>query len=86
VEAKLAAFKGREAALLFSSGFQANATVIPALAGVMGGADGKVGAGDTANATAIFSDALNHASIMHGCRGRLLEDAGLPPQRSPASR
>jgi 8-amino-7-oxononanoate synthase len=68
VEEKLAAFKGCEAALLFSSGFQANATVIPALAGVMGGADGKVGAGDTANATAIFSDALNHASIVHGCR------------------
>ena len=68
VEEKLAAFKGCEAALLFSSGFQANATVIPALAGVMGSADGKVGAGDTANATAIFSDALNHASIVHGCR------------------
>jgi 8-amino-7-oxononanoate synthase len=31
---KLAAFKGREAALLFSSGFQANATVMPALARV----------------------------------------------------
>jgi len=56
VEEKLAAFKGCEAALLFSSGFQANATVIPALA--------KVGAGGTA----IFSDALNHASIVHGCR------------------
>ncbi len=55
VEEKLAAFKGCEAALLFSSGFQANATVIPALA--------KVNAGDTA----IFSDALNHASIVHGC-------------------
>ena len=68
VEEKLAAFKGCEAALLFSSGFQANATVIPALAGVMGGAAGKVGAGDTANATALFSDALNHASIVHGCR------------------
>ena len=68
VEEKLAAFKGCEAALLFSSGFQANATVIPALAGVMGSADGKVGAGDTANATTIFSDALNHASIVHGCR------------------
>ncbi|NJD34742.1 MAG: 8-amino-7-oxononanoate synthase [Betaproteobacteria bacterium] len=60
VEEKLAAFKGCEAALLFSSGFQANATVIPALA--------RVGAGDTANATAIFSDELNHASIVHGCR------------------
>lgn len=60
VEEKLAAFKRCEAALLFSTGFQANATVIPALA--------TVGAGDTANATAIFSDALNHASIVHGCR------------------
>jgi 8-amino-7-oxononanoate synthase len=68
VEEKLAAFKGCEAALLFSSGFQANATVIPVLAGVMGSAGGKVGAGDTANATTIFSDALNHASIVHGCR------------------
>lgn len=56
VEEKLAAFKGCEAALLFSSGFQANATVIPALA--------MVGAGGTA----IFSDELNHASMVHGCR------------------
>ena len=56
VEEKLAAFKHCEAALLFSSGFQANATVIPALA--------IVGAGDTA----IFSDELNHASMVHGCR------------------
>lgn len=56
VEQKLAAFKRCEAALLFSSGFQANATVIPALT--------KVGAGDTA----IFSDELNHASMVHGCR------------------
>lgn len=64
VEQKLAAFKGREAALLFSSGFQANATVIPALTRLGTG----VGAGDTANPTAIFSDALNHASIIHGAR------------------
>lgn len=56
VEERLAAFKGREAALLFSSGFQANATVLPALA--------RVGAGDTA----IFSDQLNHASMIHGAR------------------
>jgi 8-amino-7-oxononanoate synthase len=56
VEQKLAAFKGCEAALLFNTGFQANATVIPALA--------KVGSGDTA----LFSDALNHASIIHGVR------------------
>ncbi len=64
VEEKLAAFKGREAALLFSSGFQANATVIPALARL----GTIVGAGNTANATAIFSDELNHASIIHGAR------------------
>lgn len=55
VEERLAAFKGREAALLFSSGFQANATVIPALACLD-------------PATTIFSDALNHASIIHGAR------------------
>jgi 8-amino-7-oxononanoate synthase len=55
VEERLAAFKGCEAALLFSSGFQANATVIPALAGADQG-------------TAIFSDQLNHASIVHACR------------------
>ena len=63
VEEKLAAFKRCEAALLFSSGFQANATVIPALAKVPGGTQ-SAGAGDTA----IFSDELNHASIVHGCR------------------
>ena len=56
VEEKLAAFKRRDAALLFSSGFQANATVIPALI--------RAG-GDT---TTIFSDQLNHASIIHGAR------------------
>lgn len=54
VEDKLAAFKRCEAALLFSSGFQANATVIPALAG--------------AGKAEIFSDELNHASMVHGCR------------------
>ena len=64
VEEKLAAFKGCEAALLFSSGFQANATVIPALATVM-----RSGIpGDGAGETAIFSDELNHASMVHGCR------------------
>ena len=56
VEEKLAAFKGSEAALLINTGFQANATVIPTLA--------QVGAGETV----IFSDELNHASIIHGAR------------------
>lgn len=52
-EAELADWKGAEAALLFNTGFQANATLLPAL----------IGAGD-----AIFSDALNHASLVDGCR------------------
>ena len=63
VEQKLAAFKQCEAALLFSSGFQANATVIPALAKVPGGTQSA-----GADGMAIFSDELNHASIIHGAR------------------
>jgi 8-amino-7-oxononanoate synthase len=53
LEAELADLKGTEAALLFPSGYHANTGVIPALAGE----------GD-----AVFSDELNHASVIDGCR------------------
>jgi glycine C-acetyltransferase/8-amino-7-oxononanoate synthase len=53
LEAQLAEFKGYEAALLFGSGYLANTGVVAALAGA-----GEV----------VFSDELNHASIVDGCR------------------
>jgi glycine C-acetyltransferase/8-amino-7-oxononanoate synthase len=53
LEERLAEFEGCESCLLFGSGYLANIGVIGALAGD----------GDT-----IFSDELNHASIVDGCR------------------
>src|SRR5207237_162615 len=53
LEARLASFKGCDAAMLLSSGFLANLAVVPAL----------VGRGDT-----VYSDELNHASIVDACR------------------
>jgi glycine C-acetyltransferase len=53
LERKLAEFKGTEAVVSFQSGFCANLATIPALVG---------------REDAIFSDELNHASIIDGCR------------------
>ncbi|GHT00395.1 8-amino-7-oxononanoate synthase 2 [Planctomycetales bacterium] len=53
LEAALAQFKHAEAALLFNTGYQANAGVISALC---------------PRDWTIFSDELNHASIIDGCR------------------
>lgn len=53
LEEKLARFKGVEASIAFQSGFNSNVGTIPSL----------VGKGDL-----VFSDELNHASIIDGCR------------------
>jgi len=58
-EKRLAAFKHVEAALLVQSGFCANQAAIPPLVGQ----DKATGAQDV-----IFSDRLNHASIIDGAR------------------
>ncbi len=53
LEERIAEFKGAESCLLFGSGYLANAGIISALA-----REGDV----------VFSDALNHASIIDGCK------------------
>jgi len=53
LEARLARMKGTDAALIFPSGYHANIGAVTAL----------VGSGD-----AVFSDQLNHASLIDGCR------------------
>jgi len=53
LEAAVAKFRGTDAALIFGSGYHANLAVISAL----------VSGGDT-----VFSDSMNHASIIAACR------------------
>ena len=53
LEERIAAFKGTQSALLFGSGYLANLGVVPALA-----RRGEI----------VFSDQLNHASVVDGCR------------------
>ena len=53
LEKRIAAFKGVESAITFQSGFTANLGTLPALVG---------------KEDRIFSDELNHASIIDGCR------------------
>jgi glycine C-acetyltransferase len=53
LEERMAKFKGVQSAITFQSGFNANLAVIPALVSKIDG---------------IFSDELNHASIIDGCR------------------
>ncbi len=57
IEQKIAKCKGSEAAILFASGFQANASVLSALL------DKKI----LKSEPLVFSDKLNHASIHEGC-------------------
>ena len=53
LEERLAAFKGTAACVLFGSGYLANTGIVAALA-----REGEV----------VFSDELNHASVVDGCR------------------
>ena len=53
LEENLARFKGRQACIAFQSGFMANVGVIPAI---------------VRKTDVIFSDELNHASVIDGCR------------------
>jgi 8-amino-7-oxononanoate synthase len=84
LERALADFKGKESALLFSTGYAANVGAIAALAG---------------RGAILYSDELNHASLIDGCRmsraalrifphrdldtleAMLDEDRGLPGER-----
>jgi 8-amino-7-oxononanoate synthase len=56
IEARLAALKGQDAAMLLASGWQANAAVLGALLRFAG------------PDALVFADELNHSSLVHGAR------------------
>ncbi|QDH14353.1 8-amino-7-oxononanoate synthase [Formicincola oecophyllae] len=59
LEQRLAHLKQAEGALLFNSGWQANACLLPAL--------DQLSRLQTGQGLAVFNDRLNHASLHHGC-------------------
>jgi 8-amino-7-oxononanoate synthase len=78
LERELAAFTGAAAALVFSSGYLANAAVITALAQVLGAKSPETSGPEPPETPGpeppeipgvlIVSDAANHASLIDGCR------------------
>ena len=74
LERELADLHGKEAALLFSSGYVSNDTTLATLAKLLPG-------------VVFLSDEFNHASMIEGIRHGGCREADLPPQRSwPISR
>ena len=71
LERRIAQFKHTEACVVFQSGFAANAGTVSA---ILGPEDH------------IISDALNHASIIDGCRLSQSQDPRLPAQRHGGAR
>jgi len=73
LEQELAELHGKEAALLFTSGYIANSATLSLIGRLLPGC-------------VIFSDAFNHASMIDGIRQIRLRKAHLPPQRCCTSR
>jgi 8-amino-7-oxononanoate synthase len=67
LESQLAEFTGAPAALVFSSGYLANLTVITALAAGLG-ASGDAAGQRVPRGVLVVSDAGNHASLIDACR------------------